>query len=47
MWTVGRRDHRTYYKAYMDKIKGDGGGGERIGVQLGCSGGMGSKDMQL
>ena len=28
MGTVGRGDYRNYYKGHMDKIKGEGVGGE-------------------
>ena len=45
--TVGRGDYRNYYKGRMDKIKGEGGGGEGRWVQLGWGGGMGRKGTQL
>ena len=40
-----RGDYRNYYRGHMDKIKGEGGGGEGGGkwVQLGWGGGMGRK----
>ena len=41
-----RGDYRNYYKGHMDKIKGEGGGGEGR-VQLGWDGGMGRKGIQL
>ena len=41
--TVGRGDYRNYYRGHMDKIKGEGGGGERRWVQLGQGGWMGRK----
>ena len=43
---MGRGDYRNYYKGHMDKIKGEGGGGE-VGVWLGWGGGMGRKGRQL
>ena len=45
--TVGRGDYRNYYKGHMDKSKGEGGGGGGRWVQLGWSGGMGRKGIQL
>ena len=45
--TVGRGDHRNYYKGHMDKIKEEGGGGGGRGVQLGWGGGMRRKGTQL
>ena len=34
MGTVGRGDCRNYYKGHVDKIKGEGGGGEGRWVWL-------------
>ena len=42
-----RGDYRIYYKGHMDKIKGEGGGGEGRWVLLGWGGGMGRKGTQL
>ena len=42
-----RGDYRNYYKGHMDKIKGEGGGVEGKGVQLGSGGGMGRKGTKL
>ena len=42
-----RGDYRNYYKGHMDKIKGEGGGGEGSWVQPGYGGGMGRKGIQL
>ena len=44
---MGRGDYRSYYKVHMDKIKGEGGGGEREVGRLGWGGGMGKKGRQL
>ena len=39
-----RGDYRNYYyKGHMDKIKGEGGGGEGRWVRLGWGGGDGEK----
>ena len=46
--TVRRGDYRNYYyKAHMEKTKGEGGGGGGRWVQLGLGGGMGRKGIQL
>ena len=42
-----RGDYRNYYKGYMGKIKGDGGGGGGREVRLGWGGGMGREGIQL
>ena len=34
-WGKGKRVFRNYYKGYIDKIKGEGGGGGGRWVQLG------------
>ena len=44
---MGRGVYRSYYKGHMDKIKGEGAGGEGRGVRLGWGGGMGRKGIQL
>ena len=41
--TVRRGDYRNYYKGYMDKIKGEGGGGEGGGFSWGGVEGWGEK----
>ena len=43
MGTVGRGDCRNYYKGHMDKIVGDGGGGEGGGFSWGGEAGRGEK----
>ena len=42
-----RGDYRNYYKGYMEKIKGEGGGGGWRGVGLRWGGRMGRKGTQL
>ena len=42
-----RGDYRNYYRGHMDKIKGEGGGEGRSGIQLELGGGMGRKGTQL
>ena len=42
-----RGDYRNYYKGHLDKIKGEGGGGEGRDVRLGGGGGIGRKGIQL
>ena len=44
---MGRGDYRNYYKGHMDKIKGEGPGGEERWVQLGWGGEMGRNGTQL
>ena len=45
---MGRGDYRNYYyKAHMEKTKGEGGGGGGRWVQLGLGGGMGRKVIGL
>ena len=36
-------DYRNYYKGHMDKIKGEGGGGEGMGFSWGGVEGWGEK----
>ena len=42
-----RGDYRNYYKGHMDKIKGEGGGGVGMWVQLWWGGGVVRKGIQL
>ena len=44
---MGREVFRNYYKGHMDKIKGEGAGGEGRWVRLGWGGGVGRKCRQL
>ena len=40
---MGRGDYRNYYKGHMDKIKGEGGGGEGRWFSWGGVGGWEEK----
>ena len=44
---MGRRVYRSYYKRYMEKIKGEGRGGVARWDWLGWGGGMGRKCRKL